>query len=142
MKRFIVTALFMSLLFTLSACGSTPEVKQVNDQEAVKVLDSKKGVLFYVYDHEDYKEYEMYLRNAVDKTKETINVFVGRDSEATGKDEGSTENEFEKRIKNDSIDTNYIYIIKSGEVTDKLNVDDYYEGELSEALKDFIERNK
>ncbi len=84
----------------------------------------------------------MYLRNAVDKTKETINVFVGRDSEATGKDEGSIENEFEKRIKNDSIDTNYIYIIKSGEVTDKLNVDDYYEGELSEALKDFIERNK
>lgn len=145
MKNVIKSLLVLSLVLALSACGSTTELRQVNDEEAVKVLDSKKGFLFYIYDHEDFEEYKMHIQNAVDKTSTTVNYFIDKDSEATGEDQvrsNDKPNVFEERIENTSIETYYIYAIKNGEVIDKLRVDDYLEGDLSEALTGFVERNK
>lgn len=135
----------MSLLLILSACGSPTELKQVNDEEAVNLLDSKKGFLFYVYDHEDFEEYKMHIQNAVNKTDTTVNYFVDTDAKASGEDSVRSNddmNVFEKRIEDNSIETYYIYAIQNGEVIDKLRVDDYVEGDLTEALTGFVERNK
>lgn len=87
----------------------------------------------------------MHIQNAVDQTSTTVNYFVDKDSESTGEDQvrsNEKPNVFEERIEDTSIETYYIYAIKNGEVTDKLRVDDYLEGDLSEALTGFIERNK
>lgn len=46
MKKLYSLVSVMSLLLILSACGSTTELKQVNDEEAVKILDSKKVFSF------------------------------------------------------------------------------------------------
>lgn len=145
MKKVIGFMSVVSLLFLLTACGAKAELKQVDAEGAVSVLDSKNGFLFYIYDHDGFEDYKVHLKNSVDKTDTTVNYFIDKDMNATGKDQvrdRDEKNAFEKRIKNTQVETLYIHAIKNGEVIDKLRVDDYFEGELSKELTDFINRNK
>lgn len=135
----------MSLLLILSACGSKAEFKQVNEDEAIKVVDSKTGFLFYMDNHDSAEPYKTHMKSTAEKTKTTINFFIDSDKNATGrKTEGDYEKpeDFDKHIKGTGIETYYIHAIRDGKVTDKLRVDDYLEGDLSEALTGFVERNK
>ncbi|WP_186673531.1 lipoprotein [Sporosarcina sp. BP05] len=145
MKKLYGLVSIMSLLLILSACGSKAEFKQVNEDEAIKILDSKTSFLFYMDNHDSAEPYKTYMKSSAEKSKTTINYFIDSDKNATGrKTEGDYEKpeDFDKRIKGTGVETYYIHAIRNGEVKDKLRVDDYLEGELSEMLSGFIERNK